>query len=232
MHLEILCEDRSGSLVVAAILQDYQRKRGYAFTYNIRPHRGKGYAPADPARRPPRDTVGLLDLLPAKARAYAHVLDPQQNILIVIMDADEIPPQQVERELLAVLRPYARPLPHLIGLCVEEMEAWLLGDRQAIQRAYPQADLRVIDRYEQDSICGTWEVLARCLHPAQAERLIRIGYPAVGQYKHRWSRNISRHLDIDRNVSPSLIRFVDRLHQAVSRMSARRGRDEERRTHA
>lgn len=218
MHLEILCEDRSGSLVVEAILRDYRNKRGYAFTYDIRPHRGKGYAPADPAQRPPRDTVGLLDLLPAKARAYAHVLDPGQNLLIVIMDADDVPPQQVEADLRAVLRVYANPLPHIIGLCVEEMEAWLLGDRQAIQTAYPQADLGVIDRYEQDSVCGTWEVLARCIHPASADRIIRIGYPAVGQYKQAWSREISRHLDIDRNASPSFARFINRLHQAVSRM--------------
>ena len=221
MHLEILSEDRSGTLVLASVLQTLRERRGYEYTFSIRPHRGKGYMPIDPYKQPARDSVGLLDLLPAKSRAYASVLDPAQNLLIVVMDADDIPPEQVEGEIRSVLRRFAFPVPHVIGICVEEIEAWLLGDRKAILAAYPDADLRVLDRYEQDSVCGTWEVLARCIHPESADRIIRIGYPAVGQYKHTWCRDISRHMDVDRNQSPSFRRFLDHVEKAVGLLGGR-----------
>ncbi len=221
MHLEILSEDRSGSLVLASILHSLRERRGYEYTCSIRPHRGKGYMPVDPYKRPVRDSVGLLDLLPAKSRAYARVLDPGQNLLIVVMDADDSSPEEVEEEIRSVLRRFATPVPHVIGICVEEIEAWLIGDRQAILTAYPDADLRVLDRYRQDSVCGTWEVLARCIHPESAERIIRIGYPAVGQYKHTWCRDISRHMDVDRNISPSFCRFLNHVEKAVAHLSGR-----------
>ncbi|NLN45665.1 MAG: DUF4276 family protein [Clostridiaceae bacterium] len=215
MHLEILSEDRSGSLVLEAVLHALRERRGYEYTFRIRPHRGKGYTPADPYNRPARDSVGLLDLLPAKSRAYARVLDPAQNLLIVVMDADDIPPEQVEGEIRSTLRRFASPVPHVIGICVEEIEAWMLGDRRAILAAYPDANLKVVDHYKQDSVCGTWEVLARCIHPESAERIIRIGYPAVGQYKHTWCRDISKHMDVDHNASPSFRRFLDHVDKAV-----------------
>ncbi len=215
MHLEVLSEDRSGSAVLAAVLRFLRDHRGCRFSFDIRPHRGKGFAPADPSRRPVRDTVGLLDLLPAKSRAYARVLDPAANILVVVMDSDEIPPQEIESDLRSTLRRYAAPVPGVIGICVEEIEAWLLGDHAAIQAAYPDADMRVVERYDQDSVCGTWETLARCIQPESAERLIRIGYPAVGQYKAAWCRDISAHLDPDRNISPSFRRFLGALERAL-----------------
>ena len=219
MHLELLSEDRSGSVVLASILRILREKRHYRYTFSIRPHRGKGYMPQDPLRRPVRDTVGLLDLLPSKSRAYARVMDPDDNILIVVMDSDEIPPEKVESDIRSVLRRYASPLPHVIGISVEEIEAWMLGDARAILCAYPDADMDVVRRYDQDSICGTWETLARCVHPETAEKVVKIGYPAIGQYKFAWCRDISVHMDPDRNVSPSFRRFVDRLEAALRHSS-------------
>ncbi|MBP7401196.1 MAG: hypothetical protein KBA30_01105 [Clostridia bacterium] len=215
MHLEVLSEDRSGGVVIASILRILRERRSYGYSFAIRPHRGKGYQPTDPSRRPRRDTVGLLDLLPAKSRAYARVLDPDRNILIVVMDSDSVPPGEVESDLRDTLRRYAAPVPHVIGVCVEEIEAWLLGDRQALLAAYPDADLSVADRYGQDSICGTWQTLARCIHPDSAARIIRIGYPAIGQYKYEWCRDISRYMDPDRNDSPSFRRFLSRLDRTI-----------------
>ena len=45
-------------------------------------------------------------------------------------------------------------------LAIEEGEAWLLGDIPAIKKAYPQARDAVLNGYGNDSICGTWELLA------------------------------------------------------------------------
>jgi iron-sulfur cluster repair protein YtfE (RIC family) len=61
------------------------------------------------------------------------------------------------------------------------MEAWMLGDEKAVLAAYPDANRAILRSYDQDSICGTWEVLARAIHGAKAEQIIRLGYPAVGQ---------------------------------------------------
>lgn len=215
MHLEILSEDRSGCTVLASVLRALREKRGYDYTFDIRPHRGKGYVPADPMRRPSIETVGLQDLLPAKARAYARVLDPAASILVVVMDADELPPLDVEKAIRTPLRRFAPLLPHVIGICVEEIEAWLLGDREALLAAYPDADLSCLEQYGQDTVCGTWETLARCIQPDMAERIIRIGYPAVGQYKYAWCRDISRYMDPDRNASPSFLRFIEHLENAL-----------------
>lgn len=215
MHLEVLSEDRSGCTVLASVLHVLREKRGYDYTFDIRPHRGKGYVPSDPMRHPSLDTVGLQDLLPAKARAYARVLDPAASILVVVMDADELPPADVETAIRTPLRRFAPQLPHVIGICVEEIEAWLLGDRAALLSAYPDADLSCLERYGQDTVCGTWETLARCIHPDMAERIIRIGYPAVGQYKYAWCRDISRYMDPDRNVSPSFLLFRKHLENAL-----------------
>ena len=42
---------------------------------------------------------------------------------------------------------------------IEESEAWLLGDREALIAAYPDINLEILDTYVQDSQCGTWELL-------------------------------------------------------------------------
>lgn len=218
MHLEILSEDRSGGVMLSTMLQTLRRKRSYDFTFSIRPHRGKGYLPKNAAKPPPRDALGLQDLLAAKARAYARVLDPDTNILIIVMDSDSEPYQRVESHLKSLLLPYISPLRYVIGMCTEEMEAWLLGDHEALRQAYPQTDWDCVMAYRQDSVCGTWEWLARCVDPENAERIIRIGYPAVGHFKQEWCTEISRHMDPDRNRSPSFQRFLHRLEKMIGKL--------------
>ena len=46
-------------------------------------------------------------------------------------------------------------------IAIEEGEAWLLGDYQAVEAAYPSVDWNVLRGYRNDEICGTWERLAR-----------------------------------------------------------------------
>lgn len=57
--------------------------------------------------------------------------------------------------------------------CGEEIEAWLLGDRHALLSAYPHAKMHVLNTYVQDSICGTWEVLADAVYPGGTSKLSR-----------------------------------------------------------
>jgi hypothetical protein len=131
------------------------------------------------------------------------------------MDSDAHPPEELFDKLMGICRREGRELPIILGLATEELEAWLLGDRRAILTAYPEADCTLLDAYEQDSVCGTWELLCHALLKEQAPRLIEIGYPAVGQYKYEWAGKIAPHLDLSRNRSPSFKRFHSYLERGL-----------------
>lgn len=215
MHFEVLTEDKSGGVVVEALMRRILSPALPAFTVSVRPHRGKGELPEDPFAHPDRFASGLMDLLPAKLRAYDSIFTGTDFVLVVVMDADDLSPDGVREMLVDLCRRFAPGIASVIGVCVEETESWLMADEQALLSAYPDADMSVIREYEQDSVCGTWEVLCRALLHAQAPRLIRIGYPAVGQYKHEWAQNISRYMDPERNTSPSFARFYNELEQVT-----------------
>ncbi len=69
----------------------------------------------------------------------------------------------------------------------------------------------VLNSYVQDSICGTWELLADAIHPGGAARLKRsgLGYRNIGRAKSEWARNIALHMDVDGNLSKSFAVFRD-----------------------
>jgi hypothetical protein len=213
MHLEVLVEDRSGGTVADALLQ--RLLVAGVHTFAIRPHRGKGEFPRDPLGQPDRMSAGLLDLLPAKLRAYAAVLDPSSNLVVVLMDSDEEDPATLRADLDRLCDRFAPGLPRVVALSTEEIEAWLLGDPEALLAAYPDADRKTLAEYRQDSVCGTWEHLARVLLREQAPALIRSGYPLVGIRKHEWADAISPQLDPARNRSPSFRRFSADLAGAL-----------------
>ena len=114
-----------------------------------------------------------------------------------------------KQELLTVLNA-CNPRPRtLFRIAIEEGEAWLLGDRRAVKAAYPDAKDAVLDGYSQDSICGTWEVLADALHPGGSAHLQRTGYPIAGKAKCEWAGRIAPRMDVNRNRSPSFRVFRD-----------------------
>lgn len=67
----------------------------------------------------------------------------------------------------------------------------------------------VLDSYEQDSICGTWERLADAVHPGGSMRLKRAGWPEAGKAKCEWAGRIAPYMDPDRNRSKSFQVFRD-----------------------
>lgn len=221
-HLEVLVEDRSGLAVVRALFEPLLASRPVDWTLTLRPHRGIGRLPRDWRSRPAPLASGLLDLLPAKLRAYAGLDDPA-FALLVVLDADEESPEARHEELALLGRVLARELPFAAGVAVEEMEAWILGDRAACLAAWPEIDRAVLGRYEQDSICGTWEHLARALLGRGAERLIRAGYPAVGAMKAEWAAAVAPHLEPSRNRSPSFRRSYRAVAKLLERVEAQQG---------
>ncbi len=220
-HLEILIEDRSGARLLEGLLQPLVSKRPLPWTMAMRPHRGIGRLPRDWRLRPAPFASGLLDLLPAKLRVYERQAARKPDfILVIVLDADREPPDERLHELLTLVRHSTECLTAVIAIAVEEMEAWILGDPEAVLAAWPHADRRLLAGYEQDSICGTWELLARVILGCTAERLIRVGYPAVGAMKGEWAETVAPHLDPARNRSPSFRRFHRVLLERMGELEA------------
>lgn len=203
MHIEILTEDKSGAVVVKRLTERICELEGVEASIAVRPHRGCGNFPKMPDEKPPKFASALLDLLPAKCRAYNSVYKNTDTILVVVMDSDDHNPDELRAALYSMCKQYAPNVRSVVGLCTEEIEAWLLGDSAAIYSAYPESSPEFLSRYVQDSICGTWETLCKVVCPDTYESIIDIGYPAIGHYKARWAEEISLFMEPMNNVSPS-----------------------------
>ena len=214
MHIEVLVEDSSGAKLVDTLLPSLIGPQGDPNTWRTHAYKGIGRIPAglsakaDPAKR------ALLDRLPRLLSGYGKT----QGIdaVVVVLDSDRRESVAFLAELNAVLI-RCQPAPNtLFGLAIEEMEAWLLGDRTALFAAYPRAKKEVLARYEQDSVCGTWELLADAVYPGGSQAIKKAGWPLPGRIKHEWAVNIGPHMDTALNASPSFCRFRDGLLKLVA----------------
>jgi hypothetical protein len=204
MHVEILVEDSSGELLLRSLLPKILGDHGSPHTWRIHPYKGIGRIPrglrgtSDPAKRV------LLDRLPKVLAGYGKSQLGSDSAVVVLVDLDDRDCIDFKQELLHVLT-RCHPKPRvLFRFAIEEIEAWLLGDRRAILKEFPRAKGHVLDSYVQDSICGTWEVLADAIFPGGSQALRAEGWPRIGQEKCRWASRIGAHLTVEANLSHSL----------------------------
>ncbi|MEZ5399758.1 MAG: hypothetical protein R2729_08805 [Bryobacteraceae bacterium] len=124
-----------------------------------------------------------------------------------MVDSDKRDCKRFKQDLISAWE-RCSPRPRtLFRIAIEETEAWLLGDPTAVRAAYPKAKMKIINFYAQDSVCGTWELLADAVHPDGAPVLKSLGYPAVGMAKKQWAETIGAHMDPERNESASFQAF-------------------------
>ena len=208
MHLEVLVEDRSGSIALEIILEKILGKNHSGHSWRIHHYKGIGRIPRRLSpKSDPRKRI-LLDRLPRILRGLGRSLADHSTVVVVV-DLDDRDCMEFKQELLAVLDD-CNPRPRtLFRIAIEESEAWLLGDRTAVREAYPEAKFPVLDSYEQDSICGTWERLADAVHPGGSMRLKKAGWSEAGKAKCEWAGRIASHMDPDRNRSKSFQVFRD-----------------------
>ena len=208
MHFEVLVEDRSGKEALEIMMEKILGANSPEHSWRIISYKGSGRIPKDlRGVTDPRKRI-LLDQLPSRLRGYGKSLDSWSSVLVVV-DLDARDCMAFKRELLDVLDAcYPRPST-LFRIAIEEGEAWLLGDLDAVRAAYPNAKDSVLNGYEQDSICGTWEVLADAVHSGGAARLKATGYPELGIAKCEWAQRIALHMDMDKNRSKSFQVFRD-----------------------
>lgn len=214
MHIELLVEDSSGEKLLAQLLPGILGQHGAPHTWRIKAYKGIGRIPqgltakADPAKRM------LLDQLPRLLQGYGKT--PGIDAVVVVLDTD----QRNCKDFLKELRSMAKscnPAPRtLFRLAIEEMEAWYLGDRAALLNAYPRAKQNLLDRYVQDTPCGTWELLADAVHTGGAAAIKKIGWPQSGKLKHEWAEKIAPFMSLNQNSSPSFCKFRDGLLRLAS----------------
>ena len=134
----------------------------------------------------------LLSQLPRLLRGYGNTFANYPAnypaAVILVCDLDDRCLKVFREELFTVLNA-CNPKPETrFCIAIEEGEAWLLGDLLAIEVAYPNAKEDVLNRYENDSICGTWELLADAVFQGGADRLKKEGWRSVGREKSSMGR--------------------------------------------
>lgn len=214
MHIEVLVEDSSGERLLAQLLPQILGEQGEPHTWRLKAYKGIGRIPkglsakADPAKRI------LLDQLPRLLQGYGKT--PGIDAVVVVLDTDRRDCKSFLQELKSVAD-QCKPAPNtLFRLAIEEMEAWYFGDRAALLKAFPRAKRDVLDRYVQDSACGTWELLADAVHAGGVAAIKKAGWPLPGQLKHEWAEKIGPFMTLHQNSSPSFCKFRDGLTRLVA----------------
>lgn len=212
MHFEILIEDLSGRTTLEILVPKVIDTSKH--TFRVKSYKGVGRIP--PGLRPKSDPQKriLLDQLPRLIQGYGRAFAETPGfsaVLVVVFDLDDRCLKSFRRELLDLVD-HCHPNPGTyFCIAVEEGEAWLLGDLAAVKLAYPNAREAVLNTYDNDAICGTWEKLADALCNGGAQKLKKLGWHSVGKEKTAWAERIPPYMTVDNNLSPSFCYFRDKL---------------------
>ncbi len=213
MNIEVLTEDSSGKALLDHLLPKLMGPLNEPHHWRIINSGGVGRIPPGMRDGDPRKRT-LLNKLPGMLRSYGR----QENIdaVVVVLDADKnnCVTLLVELQSLAVACGAAGKT--MFRLAIEETEAWYFGDPDALLAAYPKARKAVLRRYRQDTICGTWEMLADAVHPGGLAVVGKPGSPRPGDLKHEWANRIGPLMNPDANRSPSFGKLRDGLRRLVA----------------
>jgi hypothetical protein len=198
MHVEFFVEEPSAEAALSILIPKIFKG---IHTFRFHPFQGK---------------ADLLKNLPARLKGYSSWL-PRDWKIVVLIDQDNqdcfvLKGKLEESAKKAGLRTKTLAkgkgtFQVLNRLAIEELEAWFFGDVSALKAAYPRIPVTLgkKPKYSNpDSIVGgTWEALERELKKA--------GYYPTGMPKIEVARNVSPHMDAERNRSHSFQVFVNGL---------------------
>ncbi len=213
-YIEILIEDKSGSILVEQIMDKYVvDKKNIA--YKIHSFKGIGKLPLKANNMSQIKSKRLLTDLPMYLKGMDASLKnmPGKKAIFVILDSDEEDCAEMKRSLVRMYHELGISIQVFFCIAIEEIEAWLLGDSEALLAAYPMAKRQLLQKYVQDSVIGTWEYLADIVYTGGLSSLKRgsSSYYEIGMFKCECARNIGALLDIRRNVSQSFNYFIGKL---------------------
>ena len=216
MHFEILIEDQSGKkaldLLIPKIIDEQH-------TFKVHFYRGIGHIPKNLKNEIDVSKRILLNQLPRLLRGFGKTFTNYSAnfpaVVIVICDLDRRCLKTFRQELSAVLQA-CNPKPETrFCIAIEEGEAWFLGDIPAIKEAYPKAKDNVLNNYINDSICGTWELLAEAVYTGGLRALKKKGKQGIGIEKSNWAEKITPYMNVDKNASPSFCYFRDKIRELI-----------------
>jgi hypothetical protein len=187
MRIEFLLEEPSMASVLVEILPKILPAE-FVLNTNcfLRPHQGKS---------------DLRKSIPNKVRAFSH---SSEEVKIVILHDQDSNDCKVLKRQIQDLCIQNGDCPTLIRIVCKELEAWYLGDMDAIQKVYPRFKAnnhKRVAKFRNPDICNASDELQRVIPDFQK------GYA---------SREISKHLNIEENQSESFIQFRDGIRSFLS----------------
>ena len=217
MHFEVLVEDQSGKKALDVLIP---KIIGGQHTFKVHPYKGIGHIPKSFNKVSNVKHRHLLNQLPKLLSGYGNAFsgyaDDFPASVIVVCDLDDKRLKAFRGELFDILDS-CNPQPTTrFCIAIEEGEAWFLGDLPAIKAAYPKAKKNVLDGYINDSICGTWELLADAIYQGGSSSLKQKGWQGVGREKSNWSEKITPHMDVENNSSPSFCYFRRKVRELAT----------------
>lgn len=202
MHIELLLEEPSAEAFFAGFLTKIVAD---GTTWRLIPFQGK---------------ADLLSNMEKRLKGYASWI-PDDWRIVVLVDEDRQDCRKLKSKLEAAAAAAGLLTKTKAGkasfvvlnrIAVEELEAWFLGDVEALRAAYPGVSPSLGSREnfrDPDAVAGgTWEALERVLQ--------RAGHFPAGLGKIEVARSMARYMDPERNRSRSFRCFVEGI-AALSR---------------
>lgn len=220
MFFYFLVEDNSTHVLVEHIINKVKSSIGVDIYYNIKSFHGIGHLRKNGTALEQK-TGKLLNDLPMYMRGIGKKLQYMEAAaIIVVLDNDKRNKETFLKQLEDMATENRVASDYVFCIAVKEMEAWLLGDAEAVVEAYPKCRKSAMKKYEQDAIGDTWEVLADAVYPGgliALKKKAENDYRAIGIMKEEWADRIGRRIVIERDISPS---FQYMIQQLTGRLTA------------
>jgi len=151
-----------------------------------------------------RDHQGKQDLkrsIPIKMRAYRHYKVPVKVIIVHDQDSSECKLLKSELRKLTNKTP---EIPSLIRIACRELEAWYLGDLDALEAIYPQFKSKMFKNwslFRNPDECNAYDELKRSIPTFQ---------------KGVASKEISNYISLSQNRSKSFNQFIHGIEKFLN----------------
>lgn len=166
-----------------------------------------------------RGKTALRKKLPDRMRGYARWVSAANTKIVVVVDRDDEDCLELKADLERVAKEAGLPTRAVGGeavtvvnrIVVTELESWFLGDVPALCAVYPRVPKTLGEQRkyrDPDTVTDAWEALERVLQ--------KHGYHDAGLPKLHVAGQVSPHMDVENNRSPSFRTFRDGVRRLVS----------------